>query len=178
MTEFSTVFDLAPVSDPRRLEALGAVDLESLEGRPDLDDLARLTAFAFKVPICVITLVGETGIHFIGKFGLEACEAALDGSLCTYVVCEGAPVELLNLGTHPDLSQHPAALQPPFVRAYCGQPIKSPEDLNVGAIAVVDTAPFYRFTDDDRNALRAAADIARRLIYGDRLDEAQSEAAE
>ena len=115
---------------------------------------------------------------FVGKFGLDACEVALDESLCTQVICRDGPVEVLNLSTDPELCDHPVAVGPPFVRAYCGQPLLSPEGLNIGAVAVVDTAPFFRFTDEDREALKAATETARRLLFGNRLQSAQSEAAE
>ncbi|WP_439636377.1 GAF domain-containing protein [Oceanicaulis sp.] len=166
------------ITEPSRLNALEALISKGIENREDLDDLARLTAFAFKAPICVISLVSDTAVHFVGKFGLDACEVALNESLCTQVVCENAPVELLNLSTHPELSEHPAAVNPPFVRAYCGQPLVSPDGQTIGAMAIVDTAPFFRFSDEDREALSAATQVARRLMFGDRLDEAHSEAAE
>ncbi|MBL4538183.1 MAG: GAF domain-containing protein [Oceanicaulis sp.] len=166
------------IAEPYRLDALEALMRQGIENREDLDDLARLTAFAFKAPICVISLVSDTAVHFVGKFGLDACEVAFDESLCTQVVCENAPVEILNLSTHPEFSTHPAAVNPPFVRAYCGLPLVSPEGLTIGAMAIVDTAPFFRFSDEDREALNAATQVTRRLIFGDRLDEAHSEAAE
>ena len=166
------------ITDRQRLEAVAAIAEQDLEARQDLQALARLTAFAFKTPICVISLVSDTTVRFIGKFGLEACEVALDDSLCTQVVCREGPVEFLNLSTDPELCDHPVAVGPPYVRAYCGQPLLSPDGQYVGAVAVVDTAPFYRFTDEDREALRAATDMARRLIFGQGLDTLQSDAAE
>jgi GAF domain-containing protein len=122
--------------------------------------------------------VEAAGIGEHDFLGLDACEVAFDESLCTQVVCENAPVEILNLSTHPEFSTHPAAVNPPFVRAYCGLPLVSPEGLTIGAMAIVDTAPFFRFSDEDREALNAATQVTRRLIFGDRLDEAHSEAAE
>ena len=166
------------IADPARLAAVKAIAEEDPDPREDLDTLARLTAFAFKAPICVISLVSDETVRFIGKHGLDACEVALDESLCTQVVCRDGPVEILNLSTDPELCGHPVAVGPPFVRAYCGQPLLSPEGLNIGAVAVVDTAPFFRFTDEDREALKAATETARRLLFGDRLISAQSEAAE
>ena len=166
------------IADQARVSAVHAITNADEGQREDLDALARLTAFAFKAPICVISLVSDKTVRFIGKFGLDACEVALDESLCTQVVCRDGPVEILNLSTDPELCDHPVAVGPPYVRAYCGQPLLSPEGLNIGAVAVVDTAPFFRFTDEDREALKAATETARRLLFGDRVPSAQSEAAE
>lgn len=166
------------IADPQRLAAVARIEAQGIEGREDLDALARLTAFAFKAPICVISLVSDTSVRFVGKFGLDACEVALDDSLCTQVVCRNGPVEILNLSTDPELCNHPVAVGPPYVRAYCGQPLISPDGLNIGAVAVVDTAPFYRFTDEDREALKAATEMARRLLFGEALDAVHSDAAE
>lgn len=178
MSETPTGACCSIITDPSRVDAVRTISDANPDPREDLDTLARLTAFAFKAPICVISLVSDTRVRFIGKFGLDACEVALDESLCTQVICRDGPVEVLNLSTDPELCDHPVAVGPPFVRAYCGQPLLSPEGLNIGAVAVVDTAPFFRFTDEDREALKAATETARRLLFGNRLQSAQSEAAE
>jgi len=178
MSETPTGACCSIIADPSRVDAVRTISDANPYPREDLDTLARLTAFAFKAPICVISLVSDTRVRFVGKFGLDACEVALDESLCTQVICRDGPVEVLNLSTDPELCDHPVAVGPPFVRAYCGQPLLSPEGLNIGAVAVVDTAPFFRFTDEDREALKAATETARRLLFGNRLQSAQSEAAE
>ncbi|EAP90354.1 MAG: hypothetical protein CMH91_02015 [Oceanicaulis sp.] len=178
MSETPTGACCSIIADPSRVDAVRTISDANPDPREDLDTLARLTAFAFKAPICVISLVSDTRVRFVGKFGLDACEVALDESLCTQVICRDGPVEVLNLSTDPELCDHPVAVGPPFVRAYCGQPLLSPEGLNIGAVAVVDTAPFFRFTDEDREALKAATETARRLLFGNRLQSAQSEAAE
>ncbi len=178
MSETPTGACCSIIADPSRVDAVRTISDANPDPREDLDTLARLTAFAFKAPICVISLVSDTRVRFVGKFGLDACEVALDESLCTQVICRDGPVEVLNLSTDPELCDHPVAVGQPFVRAYCGQPLLSPEGLNIGAVAVVDTAPFFRFTDEDRKALKAATETARRLLFGDCLQSAQSEAAE
>ena len=178
MSETPTGACCSIIADPSRVDAVRTISDANPDPREDLDTLARLTAFAFKAPICVISLVSDTRVRFVGKFGLDACEVALDESLCTQVICRDGHVEVLNLSTDPELCDHPVAVGPPFVRAYCGQPLLSPEGLNIGAVAVVDTAPFFRFTDEDREALKAATETARRLLFGNRLQSAQSEAAE
>lgn len=178
MSETPTGACCSIIADPSRVDAVRTISDANSDPREDLDMLARLTAFAFKAPICVISLVSDTRVRFVGKFGLDACEVALDESLCTQVICRDGPVEVLKLSTDPELCDHPVAVGPPFVRAYCGQPLLSPEGLNIGAVAVVDTAPFFRFTDEDREALKAATETARRLLFGNRLQSAQSEAAE
>ena len=166
------------IADQNRLEAVKALFDQGLDQREDLDSLARLTAFAFKAPICVISLVSDSTVTFVGKFGLDACEVELDESLCTQVVCREGPVEILNLSTDPELCDHPVAVGPPYVRAYCGQPLLSPDGQNIGAVAIVDTAPFFRFTDEDREALKAATETARRLLFGAAVPPAHLEAAE
>ncbi|WP_421856707.1 GAF domain-containing protein [Oceanicaulis sp.] len=166
------------IEDQDRLEAVRALLDNALDQRGDLDALARLTAFAFKAPICVVSLVSDTSVHFIGKQGLDACEVALDDSLCTQVVCREGPVEILNLSIHPQFSTHPAAVGPPFVRAYCGQPLLSPDGRILGAVAIVDTAPIFRFTDIERDALKAATEMAQSLIFNGLRGLPCSEAAE
>lgn len=166
------------IDDPERLAAVARIAEQNLEARQDLDALARLTAYAFKAPICLISLVSDASVRFLGKFGMQAREVPLEECLCTQVVLREGPVEVLNLSTDPELCDHKVAIEPPYVRAYCGQPLLSPEGLIVGTVGVIDTAPFYRFGDEDREALRAATDIARRLLFGAELEALQSEAAE
>ena len=136
MSETPTGACCSIIADPSRVDAVRTISDANPDPREDLDTLARLTAFAFKAPICVISLVSDTRVRFVGKFGLDACEVALDESLCTQVICRDGPVEVLNLSTDPELCDHPVAVGPPFVRAYCGQPLLSPEGLNIGAVAV------------------------------------------
>jgi len=164
--------------DPARLQAVSHT-LDLVQPRLDaLDQMAQLTAFAFKAPICVISVVAHDCVRFVGRFGLDAERADHEDAICTHVVRKDAPLELLNLSVDEVFKTHPVCVGEPYVRAYCGHPIRSPQGFPVGAIAVVDTAPFFRFTEADRAALKAAAGVVERLIYDAALDTVQSEAAE
>ena len=175
-----TLEDLKPdrLSDPARLAAVKATLDLCRAPREDLDALTRLTAYAFKAPICVVTLVDDAHVTFVGKFGARGREHELADCLCSQVVSDGGALEILNLSTHPSMHRVEVAHGPPFVRAYCGQPLRSPDGHVIGTLAIVDTTPIFRFTDEDREALKAATETARRLLFGDRLPAAQSEAAE
>lgn len=166
------------IVDTQRLAAVARIAAEAHVPHQNLDALARLTAFAFKAPICVISLVEEDRVRFIGKFGLDAEYADHEDAICTHVVCSDKPMELLNLSVDEDFKSHPVCVGEPFVRAYCGHPIRSPEGLPVGAIAIVDTAPFFRFSESERAALQAAASVVERLLFGEALDAVHSDAAE
>ena len=166
------------LSDTDRLAAVAELDRLQPETLKALDRLAHLTGYAFKSSICVISLVGDQRVRFIGRYGLTDTEADCKDAICTNVVAGDQPIEVLNLLVDPVLSQHPVCVGPPYVRAYCGQPLRSPEGTPLGAMAVVDTAPFFRFSTEDQDALKAATEMAQSLIYNDLRGRTQSEAAE
>ena len=166
------------LSDVDRLAAVAELERLQPETLDALDKLAHLTAFAFKASICVVSLVGDQRVRFLGRYGLTDTEADCKDAICTNVVASDQPIEVLNLLVDPVLSQHPVCVGPPYVRAYCGHPLRSPEGAPLGAVAVVDTAPFFRFSTEEHEALKAATETAQSLIFNDLRGLAQSEAAE
>ena len=170
--------DPSDLTNTDRLEAVAELDGLHPETLNALDRLAHLTGFAFKASICVISLVGDQRVRFIGRYGLTATEADCKDAICTNVVASNKPIEVLNLLVDPVLSQHPVCVGPPYVRAYCGHPLRSPDGTPLGAVAVVDTAPFFRFSTEEHEALKAATEMAQSLIFNDLRGLTQSEAAE
>jgi GAF domain-containing protein len=166
------------LTDADRLAAVAELDGLRLETLNALNKLAHLTGFAFKASICVISLVGDQRVRFIGRYGLTEIEADCKDAICTNVVASNEPIEVRNLLVDPVLSRHPVCVGPPYVRAYCGHPLRSPEGTPLGAVAVVDTAPFFRFSTEEHEALKAATEMAQSLIFNDLRGLTYSEAAE
>lgn len=171
------------LKEPGRLAAVRASGLDGVEPCPELDQLAQLAAYAFDAPMSVVSLVTGERVWFNAHVGLESCEAPLDVSFCTNVVRDDGPFIVLNTVAAERYADHPLVVGEPYVRSYAGVPLRSPCGAVIGAVAIIDTSPRYKFDDHDVRALELVSATASNLIYANlpasigEIDPLQSAAA-
>ena len=67
-----------------------------------------------------------------------------------------------NAASDPVHGQNPLVKDMPFLRFYAGAPFTAPDGRVLGAVAVIDTEPRFRFSEGDREALDCPRDLLRR----------------
>src|SRR5262245_18688385 len=115
-----------PVDEARRLEVLRTYEILDTPAEPAFDDLTRLAAYLFKVPIALITIVDERREWFKARVGLDMTEASREG-LCSFTVLGPDLVVSTDAANDPRFSTNPYVTGPPNVRFYAAAPLASPE---------------------------------------------------
>ena len=140
-----------PADEARRLDLLRTYEILDTPPEPAFDDLARLAAYLFKMPIVLITLVDSTREWFKAKVGLELTEASREG-LCSFTILGHELVVTKDASVDPRFSTNPYVTGPPSVRFYAGAPLFTPEGPVIGTLCLIDLVP-REFSDRDGQAL-------------------------
>jgi hypothetical protein len=130
---------LVPANDPQRLAALRGYNLLSGPNDPVFDELVRLTAVLFGVPIALISLVEEDHVAFRGNSGLDGiAQVARQNSICSVAVLHEHTTVFENLHANPCQLTNQAAAQQLNLGFYAGHPLHTAEGYNIGALCVID----------------------------------------
>lgn len=148
----------------RRLDALARTGLLDAPALPGFERLAQLAAFAFQAPISVVSLVSRDQTVFVARVGLDACSAPNSAAFCEIVARTGAPLIVLNTARDARFKDNPLVTGAPYVRFYAGAPVEAPCGTVIGAVAVLDTEPRFRWDDAHARALSHLAGIASDTI--------------
>jgi len=133
---------LIPANDAQRLHALAPYQVLGTAPDAVFDELVRLTAKLFGVPIALVSLVEENSVWFKANFGLAGAErVARNESICSVAILQDETT------IYEDLRQQPCHLTDPGVaealdlRFYAGHPLYSPSGHAIGALCVIDRKP-------------------------------------
>jgi adenylate cyclase len=178
-----------PANEPRRLEALRALDI--LDSAPEVayDEIAELAAQICGCPVGYISFIDDDRRWLKARYGLpsKVTNAPREATVCSTTIC-GADVLVV-----PDMTQDPRfdrvgmVVGDPHCRFYCGVPLITDEGYALGTLCVMDFEP-RRLTFEQTEALRRLSrqvltllELRRRLIEHDqmirRLDQAHREVA-
>ncbi|MDU0369658.1 GAF domain-containing protein [Hymenobacter endophyticus] len=155
---------LIPEDDAQRLQALAPYQV--LGSVPDavFDELVRLTAKLFSVPIALVSLVEQDTVWFKANFGLAGAErVARDESFCSVAILQR------DVTIYEDLQKKPCELVSPTVadalqlRFYAGTPLRTTEGVPVGALCVIDRNP-RQLSAQEQGRLQKLADVVMQLL--------------
>ncbi len=158
-----------PLQDPARLGLLEELNQATEGSSEEFDKLARVAAAALKVPISLITFVGQDGQSFKGEFGLPAALATIrrmpiSHSICKIIIRDPRPLLVPDTLLHPLLMDHASVVEL-GIRAYLGIPLTRPGGLTIGSLSFVDFEP-RSWTDEDISAAGRLAGCVLKLIDG------------
>ncbi|MDO7873198.1 GAF domain-containing protein [Hymenobacter sp. ASUV-10] len=155
---------LIPTNDPQRLAALRAYNLLSGPNDPVFDELVRLTAVLFGVPIALISLVEEDHVAFRGNYGLDGItQVARQDSICSVAVLHEHTTVFENLHADPCLLTNQAAARQLNLGFYAGHPLHTAEGYNIGALCVIGHQA-RAMSAVERQRLAALADVVMQLF--------------
>lgn len=147
---------ITPVDEALRLQRIQELDLSEPFADPALDELTSLAARTFDCPVCAISIVGETSIHFPSRFGADLTRIARESSFCSHAIQQS------DLFIVPDATRDQRFASSPMVttsngfRFYAGAPLHAPTGEAVGTLCLLDHAP-REFADSQRDTLRILA---------------------
>ncbi len=159
-----TPTSLIPENDPLRVIALRTYSLLGTAPDAVFDEIVRLTAKLFKVPVALVSLVDEDNVEFLANFGLEAPRTvARADSICSVAVLNDGTTVFEDLHANPCLLTNPYAAQQLNLGFYAGHALKTDEGHNIGSLCIIDHKARLLSEAESRH-LTALAAVAMDLI--------------
>lgn len=126
--------------DAGRVLALERYDvLDTQEERP-FENIVNLIGQILAVPMSAVTLVHTNRQWFKARRGLPA-ETPRNVSFCTYAIQQPEPLIIPDAKEDPRFAENPLVTGEPFIRAYMGVPLRTPDGYNIGSLCAIDTKP-------------------------------------
>ena len=147
-----------PENELERMEALRHYAI--LDTPPDgsFDDITKLAALLFDVPIAIISMVDTDRIWFKSAFGLSINQIDRAPGLCASAILAN-DIYVIN-----DASDDPRALANPLVagefglKFYAAVPLQTEDHLNLGTLCIIDKVP-RTLTERERQVLKLLGNI-------------------
>ena len=146
-----------------RLAALKSYDIMDTPPEKDFDDLVRLAAKIFNLPISTVTIMDADRQWFKASVGLEVTETARDISFCTHAIELHEPLVVKNTAEDPRFASNPLVRNGPNLGFYAGVPLRNSEDHALGTFCIMDQRP-REFSADELETLKILANQAMRLL--------------
>jgi diguanylate cyclase (GGDEF)-like protein len=127
--------------EPARLAALRRLDVLDTAPEEQFDKIVALVRTVLGVPIATVTLVDAHRQWFKAHHGMPVSETPRATSFCTHTVAQRAPLAIEDALLDPRVADSPLVSGSPFIRAYLGVPLMTPDGHAVGALCAIDTAP-------------------------------------
>src|SRR5579862_3227968 len=100
---------------------------------PEFERIVGLAAFAFHVPLVLMTLAGRDRQVSRAQYGLDLPGAQQALSLCAHVVANNALLVVADASVDGRFAKHPLVSGPPGIRFYAGVPLLSGDGQPTGS---------------------------------------------
>lgn len=126
-----------------RLAALRRMDVLDTPPEQPFDKIVDLVRTVLSVPIAAVTLVDHDRQWFKAQQGLAVSGTERSISFCTHTIQQSEPLVVRDAREDPRFAANALVTKAPFIRAYAGAPLRTPEGYNVGALCAIDTRPRH-----------------------------------
>lgn len=149
---------IVPANEEGRLAALRRYDI--LDTPPDgaFDNVTKLAARLFKVPIAIVSLVDSDRIWFKSHHGVDATQIDREPGLCASGILGNMPYVLSNASTDPRSMTNPLVAGAMGLRFYAGVPLRTHDNYNLGMLCCLDQQP-REVTPEEMNDLQCLAQM-------------------
>ena len=130
-----------PANDAARVAALHELGILDTPDDDSFDNLTRLAAGLFDVPIALVSLVDSSRQWFKSSYGLCVSETSRDVSFCAYVIHTGDLLLIEDASQDARFAQNPLVTGEPHIRFYAGAPLRSNSGFVLGTLCLIDTTP-------------------------------------
>ena len=147
-----------PANEAARLDALRSFAVLDTAPEPGFDDLTRLAAHVCGTPIALVSLIDDCRQWFKSRHGLDAAETPRDIAFCTHAILGHDLMVIPDAQQDARFRDNPLVTSPPFIRFYAGAPLRTPDDLALGTLCVIDRVPRV-LSREQKHALQSLAEI-------------------
>lgn len=150
-----------PVDESRRLAAIEALQILDSEPEERFDQITRIAAAAFDVPIALVSVVDRERQWFKSRFGLAATQTPRDQAFCAHAILDSDVMVVRDTLRDTRFADNPLVTGDPRIRFYAGYPLSLPDGSFVGTLCLIDTRP--RDLDDVKiDLLRSLGKLVER----------------
>ena len=155
---------LLPANEAERLQALAPYRVLGTAPDAVFDEVVRLTAKLFEVPIALVSLVDEGSVWFKANFGLAgATQVERDESVCSVAILQQETTVYSDLVNEPCQLTKPGVAEALQMRFYAGHPLRNAAGYNIGALCVIDRQP-RQLTAAEQQRLQHLAQVVMQLL--------------
>lgn len=143
-----------PENEMERLSSLHAYKILDTAPEVEFDVTTRVASHLFNTPIALVALMDKDRLWFKSRQGVELEQLDREIAFCAHAIIN--PDELLvieDLLKDPRFAENPLVSGAPSIRFYAGAPLRDPNGLALGTIAVLATEP-REFSAEQRTLLR------------------------
>jgi diguanylate cyclase (GGDEF)-like protein/PAS domain S-box-containing protein len=147
----------------KRILAVESYDILDTANESDFDDLVKLAAMIFQVPIATVTIVDSHRQWFKAAVGIAVKETSREISFCTHALELKTTLVVKNTALDERFSANPLVTGEPHIGFYAGVPLCNSDNLAIGTFCVMDRVP-REFTQTNLQSLQVLANQAMRLL--------------
>ena len=143
-----------PRNEAERLAAVHAYKILDTAPEVEFDVTTRVAASLFNAPIALVALMDRDRLWFKSRHGLDVAQLDREIAFCAHAILQ--PDELLvisDLQQDTRFADNPLVHGGPGIRFYAGAPLRDPNGLALGTLAILSTEP-REFGTHDRALLR------------------------
>ena len=130
-----------PANEEKRLATLKAFKILDTPAEKEFDNITKLAAEIFEVPVSLISLLDENRQWFKSKAGTTLCETDREIAFCTHAILNNDIFIVEDTSKDKRFSQAPLVKGEPYIAFYAGMPITIDGNLNLGTLCLLDTKP-------------------------------------
>lgn len=159
------LFDaLIPANEEERLLALAPYRILGTAPDAVFDEVVRLVAKLFDVPIALVSLVDEGSVWFKANFGMAGAErVSRNESMCSVAILNEQVTMYSDLIAEPCQLTDPGVAEALQMQFYAGAPLRSTAGYNIGSLCVIDRHP-RQLTAQEQQRLQELSQIVMRML--------------
>jgi hypothetical protein len=131
-----------PPNEAERINKLHELGILDSMKEESFDDITRMLAKLFNVPIALVSIIDSTRQWFKSAVGVDLDETPREFSFCAHLLLPLEPEVLVvpDTALDPRFCNNPLVTGEPFVRFYCGAPIIV-KGVRLGSLCIIDSVP-------------------------------------
>ncbi|MBE9611006.1 GAF domain-containing protein [Chitinilyticum piscinae] len=149
-----------PDDEAERIANLRSLLILDTPPEQRFDNLTRVAAGFFRVPIAVVSLVDAERQWFKSTCGLDARETGRDVSFCGHAILDSGVMVVEDARSDPRFADNPLVTGGPMIRFYAGAPLKSSQGHNLGTLCLISPEPRQM----DAVEIQMLQDLARLVV--------------
>lgn len=130
-----------PLNEHKRLKSLYELNLLDTEPEQSYDNITKLVAAFFEVPIVAISLIDSHRQWFKSIQGLDVCETSRGVSFCAHSILEDDLFIVEDASKDERFADNPLVQGDPEIRYYASTQLKTENGDKVGGLCIIDREP-------------------------------------
>jgi diguanylate cyclase (GGDEF)-like protein len=135
------VSDCKLVDEAGRMAALNRYEILDTAPEKPFDKITGLVQTVMNVPIAAVSLVDVQRQWFKSIQGLDVAETSRKVAFCHHTIQQREPMIIPDASQDARFADNPLVTGAPYIRAYAGVPLQTPDGYNLGSLCAIDYEP-------------------------------------